>query len=677
MTGAGPSPADGGASRLPAGWAGAPHSPARPAGRWGRAASLAGGGPPCGVPRPFAPAWLPGPRRDPRDVSALPRRRARRPAPPPLAHLAVLLAAGLAVLCLAACGGPAPSAAQAPPKLTLALLEPPVAFVGAASPQVTVLVETGPPNCYEPATYGLTILWNGHPLPTTPAPCGGTAIIPAADLAAPGPAQITAADSNTGATTNALTFYVLPAAQAHAGAYALVSAALGGGPDDGFNDSQRVAISATGRYVAFQSHADDLVPGPASGFADIYVRDTCIAAPAGCVPSTIRVSVSSSGALANGHSFDPSISADGRYVAFHSGANDLAPGVPPPSPAVQAVYLRDTCIGASGCTPQTILLSVTPSGTFANGDEPSLGADGRFVAMTGSPALVGLSGPTVAVVRDTCIGGPAGCAPQNYLASASDAGDPANLGLNYDAASPGGRYVSFQSEATNLVPGATNGMPHVFLRDTCLGATAPCTPSIQEADLNDAGVPANGNGSSNIDYPTVSQGGRYVAFDSAYNATNLGGAPTHDDLYLRDTCNNAPAGCIPSTTVISVPYAGQFSNSGSDNASITPDGRYVAFASLATNLVLGDPGPLNNYKDIFVRDTCLGAPSPCVPTTLWASIAQLPGDPYTPSYSDSDYPAISADGHYVAFISNSGTLLNAVDVTGGATAQVFIAKTGF
>lgn len=611
-------------------------------------------------------------------MSAPPRRRARRPAPPPLAHLAVLVAAALAALCLGACGGPAQSAAQAPPKLTLALLQPPVTFVGAASPQVTVLVETGPPNCYEPPTYGLTILWNGQPLPTTPAPCGGTAIIPAADLTAPGPAQITATDSNTGATTNALTFYVLPAAQARAGAYALVSAAIGGGPDDGFNDSQRVAISATGRYVAFQSDADDLVPGPASGFADIYVRDTCIGAPAGCVPSTIRASVSSSGALANGHSFEPSISADGRYIAFQSRANDLAPGVPPPSPAVQAVYLRDTCIGASGCTPQTILLSVTPSGTFATGDATILSASARFAAMDGAPALAGLAGPGTQVIsRETCIGAPSACVPQNYLDSASASGTPANVSTGYHGESPGGRYVALQSEATNLVPGATNGMPHVFLRDTCLGATAPCTPSIQEVDLNDAGVPANGNGSSNIDDPAVTQGGRYVAFDSAYNVTDLGGAPTHDDLYLRDTCNNAPAGCIPSTTVISVPYAGQFSNSGSDNASITPDGRYVAFASLATNLVLGDPGPLNNFNDIFVRDTCLGAPSPCVPTTLWAFIAQLPGDPYTPSYSDSDYPAISADGHYVAFISNSGSMLAALNLTGGATAQVFIAKTGF
>jgi hypothetical protein len=82
------------------------------------------------------------------------------------------------------------------------------------------------------------------------------------------------------------------------------------------------AISADGRYVAFQSEATNLVTGPGSGFADIYLRDTCRGAPAGCNPSTIRISVADDGSLPNGNSRAPAISADGRFVAFDSSASN-------------------------------------------------------------------------------------------------------------------------------------------------------------------------------------------------------------------------------------------------------------------------------------------------------------------------------------------------------------------
>ncbi|MGH9526334.1 MAG: hypothetical protein ACRD2F_06640 [Terriglobales bacterium] len=585
--------------------------------------------------------------------------------------LAPLLAAALV-----ACGGTpqkaaSPGTAALPP---INSLTPSVAFVGSASPSVTVATEASNNDG------GLDVTINGNPAAADFSTGFPVIAIPTADLNQSGTLEVQLADARTGARSQPFPFYVLPAAQAGAAVRLLVSANLSGQPDDGANNSAP-AISATGRYVAFQSLADDLVPGPASGYADIYVRDTCLGAPTPCTPSTIRASVATGGALANGHSYDPTISADGRYVAFDSNATNLAPGVPAASPTVHPVYLRDTCIGApSGCAPSTILVSVTPAGSFATGDEPSLSATGRYLAMIGAPALAGstIAGDIPAIVRDTCIGAVSPCLPGNLLASANGSGQLADYGgASYVRISPDGRYVVFSSSADNIDPSATDHMPHIYLRDTCIGAAAGCVPSTTLVDVGGDGQPANGHGDSNIDFPAVSAGGRYVAFSSAADVTNLGGAPNHGDLYLRDTCNGAPAGCTPATAVISVPFSGRFSNSGSDSASMTPDGRYIAFASLATNLVLDDPSQLNSSKDIFVRDTCNGAPAPCTPVTTWASVANWPNQPYQPSYSACSGPAISADGHYVAYLSDSGAYSLAIGVASNGSTQVYLATTGF
>jgi hypothetical protein len=90
----------------------------------------------------------------------------------------------------------------------------------------------------------------------------------------------------------------------------------GGDPD---SDSFAPSISATGRYVAFESYASDLVPGDGNGLLDVFVRDLV-------ARTTVRASVDTGGGDSNGNSFAPSISADGRYVAFQSGATDLVSG---------------------------------------------------------------------------------------------------------------------------------------------------------------------------------------------------------------------------------------------------------------------------------------------------------------------------------------------------------------
>jgi WD40 repeat protein len=137
----------------------------------------------------------------------------------------------------------------------------------------------------------------------------------------------------------------------------LVSVAWHSGEPNG--ESRSPAISADGRYVAFASDASDIIDGDANGVSDVFLRDTCTGAPEGCTPATIRISVALDGAEANGASASPTISADGRYIAFDSAARNL---VADGSSAPTGAFVRDTCHGAAGeCTPATSRLAISPS----------------------------------------------------------------------------------------------------------------------------------------------------------------------------------------------------------------------------------------------------------------------------------------------------------------------------
>jgi Tol biopolymer transport system component len=237
---------------------------------------------------------------------------------------------------------------------------------------------------------------------------------------------------------------------------ALVTAAPDGSPA---NDDSLVlpSISATGRYVAFQSRATNLAAGPASGYQEIYERDTCIGAPAGCTPSTVRVTATYDGSAVNFNSLDSAISADGRYVAFDSEATNLLPNAG--TCGSGCVFLRDTCIGAStGCTPNTILISVASDGSPAGGGNPSMTPDARYIAFNSSSAnmVSGDSGGIgEAFVRNTCIGAVSGCVPENVLISAPATGTQDNATTGLPVSSSSGRYFAFQSWATNITAGET------------------------------------------------------------------------------------------------------------------------------------------------------------------------------------------------------------------------------
>ena len=340
----------------------------------------------------------------------------------------------------------------------------------------------------------------------------------------------------------------------------------GGAQANGGNQS--LAISADGRYVAFESFASNLVSGDSNAQLDIFVRDTLTG-------SIARANVDSSGLQANGSSQSPVISANGRYIAFFSDANNLVSG---DSNGQGDVFLRDTLLGS------TTLISVDSNGAQANGLSavPAISADGRYVAFysLASNLVSGDSNTNLDIfVRDTQTG-------STTRVSVDSSGAQANANSASPAISADGRYVAFFSDASNLVVGDSNGVTDIFVRDTQAGSTA-------RVSVDSSGAQAN-IGCYN---PVISGDGRYVAFYS--NASNLVSGDSNGvrDVFVRDILTG-------STTRASVDSSGAEANGESSSPAISADGRYIAFFSYATNLVSGD---INARTDVFVRDILAGS----------------------------------------------------------------------
>ncbi len=524
-------------------------------------------------------------------------------------------------------------------------------------------------------TTSSVIEWNGTPLPTeTASSTDMNAPVTAAMIAHPGTVSITVRDTSSGYTTAALPLGVASPAAANAGVMALVTVAPDGTPA---NASSLVApaINATGRYVSFQTSATNLGAGVASGYQQIYERDTCIGASASCVASTIPITATYNGSPVDNHSRDSSISDDGRYVAFDSQASNIVAGEPSfcyASAGDNCVYLRDTCIGATpACTPSTILISRLLDGGPAGGGIPTISPDGRYVGYSSTGTS---SGTNNVYLTDTCNRAPTDCASSTLLISQSSSGVQANSSSEYQNVSSGGRYVSFVSYAKDLASVTSNaGNPDLFLRDTCLGASTACTPTTSQQDVSSAGLPANGGALDTAAAPSISSDGRFLAFSTL--ATNLVAESVNGfgNVYLRDTCNGSSVSCTPSTVIASLGNDGSVANASQDNPSISGNGRFIAFASLASNLVPGDTFPPNDWKDIFVRDSCLGAPDGCTPSTVRVSVSNVTGFALQ-SNGVNDYPKISKDGHYVVFLSAA---TNYLSTGGNGFVMVFLAKTGF
>lgn len=369
----------------------------------------------------------------------------------------------------------------------------------------------------------------------------------------------------------------------------------------------RTSISADGRYVAFASGSSNLAPGDTNGLQDVFVHDRQTG-------QTSRVSVSSAGAQGNDRSTEPSISADGRWVAFESYASNLVFG---DTNTELDVFIHDRLSG------QTIRVSVDSGGVQGNDSsyQASVSSDGRYTAFSSIATNFVFSDTNSewdVFVHDRQTG-------QTSRVTVDSAGVQGNYGGSYPSISADGIHVAFESYSTNLVPGDTNGKQDAFVHDRLTGQTSRVT-------VDSAGV--QGNDSSY--HPSISADSRYTTFASY--ATNLvtGDTNADQDVFVHDSQTGQ-------TSRVSVDSAGIQGNNNSYDPSISSDGRYVAFYGSATNLA---PGDTNSAYDVFVHDRQTSLTSRVSLTSAGAQ-----------GNNNSQEPSISADGRFVAFWSYANNLV--------------------
>jgi Tol biopolymer transport system component len=376
---------------------------------------------------------------------------------------------------------------------------------------------------------------------------------------------------------------------------------------EGNNISDYPSLSTDGRYVAFSSTATNLVAGDTNIKEDIFVRDRTAG-------NTERVSISNGEAQANGASYSPDISADGRFVVFESLAANLVSG---DTNGMVDIFVRDRALGT------TVRVSRSTGGTQANGNSeaPAISADGRYVVYS-SDATNLVSGDTNAqpdiFLRDLVAG-------TTSRVSITDSEAQANGGSLFPSISADGRYVAFQSDATNFWGLDANGSADIYFRDRQAGNTG-------RVSVNNDGTMGN-DGSWN---PSISGDGQYIAFQS--DATNLvdGDTGGHSDIFVHQL----ETGFTYRVSLNSSEVAG---NGSSFFPKISANGRFIAFASVATNLVASDT---NGTWDIFLRDRFDG-------TTSRQSISTggVQGD------DASGYCGISTDGRTVGITSDATNLV--------------------
>lgn len=340
--------------------------------------------------------------------------------------------------------------------------------------------------------------------------------------------------------------------------------------EQGDRSSVHPALSADARFVAFESMASNLVPGDTNDTNDVFVLDRGTG-------DLTRASTNDLGEEGNGPSVSPSISADGRWVVFSSAASNL---VPADTNGFMDIFVKDRLTGA------VVRASVDSAGQEAAGNcfwNSSISADGACVAFfSAAPNLVpgDSNGKEDVFVRDLAAG-------TTERVSVSTAGDQGNGLSSGTAISGDGRFVAFASVATNLVAGDTNGVSDVFVRDRLAGETT-------RVSVGSGGVQGNGASQDSVfatEAPAISADGRRVAFFSV--ATNL--VPSDNavaDVFVHDRLEGETIRVSQSTM-----EAG--GDAASTESALAGESLFVAFTSLAANLVTGDT---NAVADVFVRD---------------------------------------------------------------------------
>ncbi len=380
-----------------------------------------------------------------------------------------------------------------------------------------------------------------------------------------------------------------------------VSVAGGGAQGNGASSSPD--LSDDGRFAAFISEGSNLIAGDTNGQPDVFLLDRHLDA-------IVRINLGPGPAQAGDWSDHLRLSSDAQYAVFRSAANNLVPV----DTSWENVFLHSRATGLNE------LLDVSSAGNQANcpSDMPAVSTDGRYVAFQSCAdnLVPDVNGDQV-YLRDSV-------SDQTLLVSGVDeaGGDAASL---LPAISDDGVFVAYVSYAADLVPGDTNGVADIFVYDRVAETTS-------RVNLAAGGAEANEWSGG----PNLSGDGQWVAFVSG--ATNLVAGDTNNlgDIFVVDRDTGA-------VERVSVSPTGAQANGASWGATIAADGRYVAFVSAATNLVLNDS---NNEPDVFVKDRQTGL-------VHRVSVAA----DGTQANAASSEPRISGDGQSVAFVSEASNLV--------------------
>lgn len=383
---------------------------------------------------------------------------------------------------------------------------------------------------------------------------------------------------------------------------------------DGFNESfpSKQAFSGDGRFIVFSSGSINLA-GDRNSHSDVFIKDL--------QTSELRiVSVTKSAVQGNSESKDASISANGRYVVFYSNATNLVPE--DRNGSTGDIFIKDLQTG------DLRLVSVSSDGVQSANEATgaSISDDGRFVTYqgrSGNRTVGDMPGLIDVFVKDMQTG-------ELRVLSMTSGGELANGRSSLPSISGNGRFVTFESTASNLVAVTSGNARSIFVKDLNTG-------SIRLASSSVDGV--SGNYSSTL--PSISTDGRYVTFSSEANNLVADDTDVDADVFVKDmetgtvalVSGNSPSAQTSQRLVGAVSLA----------SSISGDGRYIVFESWADDLVAGDD---NNAVDVFVKDMQTG-----LIRAVSMSVFGVQGN------SSSLRPSISADGKFISFNSDSSNLV--------------------
>jgi Tol biopolymer transport system component/chitodextrinase len=428
----------------------------------------------------------------------------------------------------------------------------------------------------------------------------------------------------------------------------------------GSADSLRPSLSADGRYVAFQSRAANLVWGDHNSYWEKYLYTGTSTNRVSTNPSDIfvhdnwsgrteRLNLSNCGQEtelpADGSwpptSGYPAISANGEYVAFVSNSRLLDTGN---VPGRMEVFVR----GRRTC--RTELISRSTNGERADADclSPTLSGDGQLVAFASSASNL-VRGDTNRCCDVFLHDRQTGYTRVISVNNSGEIGDGDSWGPAFSA---DGRFVAFVSRARNLLPNKTNSIALVYIHDL-ESHTTHCVSVSTGGDLANDDCGRSPTDSANDTRIALSADGRYVAFDSLASNLVPGDTNGRRDVFVHDRQTGR-------TERVSITYAGLEANGPSHEPAISHDGRYVAFVSWATNLL---PEP-TRWGQVYVFDRV---------TRVIEGVSRCDCGPGGGSFARAECyrPALSGDGRWVAFASESSDLARNLEDTNEST-DVFV-----